>query len=148
MENKHNEKEILEALRKSRGGEILAKINTGLDSHLYRMFQDDMIELPGGEMQKVALARTFFRNCSVLVLDEPSSALDPVTENQIYESIIEQVSNRITILISHRLSCALKADKIIVMKQGEIIEQGSHGELLSLAQEYARMYHYQADRYK
>lgn len=142
-----NEKAVT-ALKKSKGENILTKGKAGLDSHLFRLFHDDTIELSGGEMQKIALARTFFRDCSVLILDEPSSALDPMSENEIFSIIKESTGSKITILTSHRLATAVQADKIIVLESGRIIEQGSHHELMLLHGKYHEMFHYQADRYQ
>lgn len=143
---------VMEALRKSKGDSIPLKTKSGLDAQLFRMLLanscDEALDLSGGEMQKIALARTLYGERPVWLLDEPSSALDPESENAIYETIAKPNPNKITILTSHRLSCAVRADLILVLKKGTLIEQGNHCALMTNGGEYAKLYHFQADRYE
>ena len=124
---------VMAALKKSKGDSIPLKTKAGLDAQLFRMLLsnscDEALDLSGGEMQKIALARTLYRDRPIWVLDEPSSALDPESENSIYDTIAKPAPNRITILVSHRLSCAVGADLILVIKRGTLIEQGNHTAL-------------------
>lgn len=118
-----------------------AKINfiSDLDSQLGLWFQDGT-QLSGGQWQKIAIARTFFRDASMYILDEPSSALDPISEKEIIDMFLDMTKDKIGIFISHRLSTAMLADKIIVMNDGEIIGIGTHKELLENNETYKNMY--------
>lgn len=129
-----NDKEIEEALEKAQVNFI-----ENLDSQLGLWFQDG-IQLSGGQWQKVAIARAFFRTASVYILDEPSSALDPISEKEIINMFIKMTQDKIGIFISHRLSTAMLADKIIVMDNGEISGIGTHLELLNSNTLYKTMY--------
>ncbi|HRI05709.1 MAG TPA: ABC transporter ATP-binding protein [Candidatus Dojkabacteria bacterium] len=102
----------------------------------------------GGQWQKIAMARTLYRNTPVVVLDEPTSALDPVSEAEIFENLFEELNGKTVIIISHRFSTVKKADRIIVMKEGRIVEEGSHAKLMKLDGVYAKSYRLQADSYR
>lgn len=119
-----------------------------LDTMLTREFDNSGIFLSGGETQKLVLARSLASNAQVLVLDEPSSALDPIAEYEINKIILETVKDKTVILISHRLSTTVDADIIYYMKDGVISEQGNHSELMALNGEYANMFNVQAEKYK
>jgi ATP-binding cassette subfamily B protein len=119
----------------------------GLDNILTREFADDGAQLSGGELQKIAIARAFATDFELAILDEPSSALDPVSEYQLYETIKRVCQDRAVIFISHRLSSATLADRILLLEQGRIIEMGSHQELMDLQGAYARMFAMQAEHY-
>ena len=119
-----------------------------LDTNMTRQFYEDGVELSGGQWQKVAIARAFFRNASFIILDEPSAALDPKAESQIFNSFAELCGNRSGLLISHRLSNIMLVNKIIFIKQGEVTESGTHSELMANNQTYAQMYNLQAEKYR
>ena len=104
--------------------------------------------MSGGELQKVAVARTFAKDYKVAVFDEPSSALDPVAEYRLYESIMKSCADKTVIFISHRLSTAVLADKIYLFENGEIVEQGNHEELMQKNGLYAEMFVKQAEKYR
>ncbi len=104
-------------------------------------------DLSGGEWQKLALARMFMRTASFLILDEPTAALDAQAEHELYQSFIDLVTGRTSLLISHRFSTVRMADKIAVLEQGAITEYGSHDELMFQAGSYARLYRIQAEQY-
>ena len=104
-------------------------------------------ELSGGQWQRVSLARAFFRNASVLLLDEPSSALDPMAEHEIFDRIARLSEKRSALLISHRLSNITMTDRILVLENGCIIEQGTHEELLKSDGRYAYLFNLQAGKY-
>jgi ATP-binding cassette subfamily B protein len=111
-------------------------------------FYSDGITLSGGETQKLALARIFYAKKANLVLDEPSSALDPVSEHAFFEIFEREMKNNTNIIISHRLSSIQNADKIFMISSGQIIEQGTHTQLMQQGGEYAKLYLVQASKFK
>ncbi len=115
---------------------------------LTREFDETGIGLSGGEQQKLATARMFAKDFDLAILDEPSSALDPIAEYKMYESLIEATKEKTVIYISHRLSSAVLSDKIYVFEEGTVQEQGNHGELMTLNGIYAKMFTLQASSYK
>lgn len=115
---------------------------------LTREFSDEGALLSGGEAQKVTIARIFAKDFEVAVLDEPSSALDPVAESKMYDSLMEGTKNKTVFYISHRLSSATRSDKVLVFSHGELIEYGTHDELMSLGGEYCEMFTLQASGYR
>ena len=123
------------------------KIPQGLDSDMTRDFNDEGVELSGGQWQKIALSRTFFRNAGIIILDEPSSALDPEAEDRIFSSFKKICEDRSGILISHRLSSVMLVDKIAVIENGTVIESGTHDELMEKDGRYAELYRTQSERY-
>lgn len=124
------------------------KLEKGIDSELLREFDDDGVMLSGGEAQKTAIARAFYKDCPYVILDEPSANLDPVAEYNLNQAMIEAAQHKTVIFISHRLSTTVNADKIYVMENGRIIESGSHAELMELDGTYAYMFNLQAEKYK
>ena len=117
-------------------------------SQISKEFDKNGLILSGGEMQKLAISRAFTGNHPVLVLDEPSSALDPISEAEINQKLLTHCKNNTVIFISHRLSTTKMADRIVVIFGGEIVEQGNHGELMALGGRYAEMFGLQAKNYK
>ena len=103
--------------------------------------------MSGSKWQRVALARAFFRNASIILLDEPSAALDPLAEHQIFEDFSKISKGKSAILISHRLSSITLADKILVLEDGHIIEQGTHRDLIEKNGRYAYLFNLQASKY-
>ena len=143
------EKKLAEkALRQSGVWDKISSLPKGADTVLTREFDVDGVGLSGGENQKVSVARLFARDFQIAILDEPSSALDPVAEYEMYENLIKVTENKTVIYISHRLSSAVLSDKIIVLGGGEIIESGTHSELMACNGEYSRMFTLQASSYK
>jgi ATP-binding cassette subfamily B protein len=124
------------------------KTPNGLDTQLLREFDDEGIMMSGGESQKVAIARAFYKNCPYIILDEPSANLDPVAEYNLNQAMIEAANEKTVVFISHRLSTTVNADKIYVMENGEIIEQGSHDELMAMNKTYSYMFNLQAEKYQ
>ena len=124
------------------------KLKNGIDSELLREFDDNGMMLSGGEAQKIAIARAFYKNCPYVILDEPSANLDPIAEYNLNQAMIEAAHNKTVIFISHRLSTTVNADKIYVMENGKIIESGSHKELMEQNGTYAYMFNLQAEKYK
>ena len=141
------EAEALEALDKAGFGEKLSGLTAGLDTQLTREFHENGAVFSGGEAQKVAIARVFAGNPQVLILDEPSSALDPLSEYHVNHSMLEAAADKTVIFISHRLSTTKAADTIFMMEHGRIIERGSHDELMALNGKYAEMFRLQSKNY-
>ncbi len=106
------------------------------------------VELSGGEWQKVAIARAYMRDAQLIILDEPTSALDARAEFQVFERFTELTQGKIAVLISHRFSTVRMADRIIVLDKGEIVEIGSHTELLTKGGRYAELFELQAMGYQ
>ncbi len=127
--------------------EIAAKLPQGYDTPLTRQFAGG-VELSGGEWQKVALARGFVRDAALVILDEPTAALDAEAEYRLFERFRELVVGKTALLISHRFSTVRMADHIIVLEDGQAIEAGSHDELVARGGRYATLYEMQAGRYR
>ena len=140
-----DEKRVKEAL--NHGG-FTKKLANSIKTHLLREFDDDGIMLSGGESQKVAVSRAFYKNCPYVIMDEPSANLDPIAEYNLNKSMMEAAKDKTVIFISHRLSTTRNADRIYVVENGEIVESGTHGELMALDGKYAYMFNLQAEKYK
>jgi ATP-binding cassette subfamily B protein len=108
----------------------LASMPKGLETLLYKDFEDEGVEISGGEAQKIALARALYRDSPIIVLDEPTAALDPIAELEIYSMFHPLIENKISIYITHRLSSCKFCDKIAVFDDGHLIQYGSHDSLL------------------
>lgn len=124
------------------------QLDDGVDTLLLREFDDDGVMMSGGESQKVAIARAFYKKCPYIILDEPSANLDPVAEYNLNQAMIQAAKNKTVVFISHRLSTTVNADRIYVMEKGEIIEQGTHQELMAMNGTYAYMFNLQAEKYR
>lgn len=136
-----------QALKDSGAWRKISTLSNGGDTVLTKEFDENGAGLSGGENQKVSTARLFARDFEVAVLDEPSSALDPVAESEMYDSLARVTEGKTVIYISHRLSSATLADRIIVLDGGRIIESGTHGELMTLGGKYSEMFSLQASNY-
>lgn len=142
-----DEERVVEALKQSGGWEKVASFKKGIHTTLTREFDDEGEVLSGGEAQKVALASVFACDSPFVILDEPSSALDPIAEYKMFDNMIRACEGRSLIFISHRLASAVLADRIYLLDDGEIIEEGSHAELLAKGGQYAEMFRLQAENY-
>ena len=138
---------IINACRKSRASEFIESWEKGLEENMTRRFDPEGRELSGGQWQRISLARAFFKDAPIVLLDEPSAALDPVAENTIFQDFYRLSKNKSSVLISHRLSNIVLADRILVLEDGHIIEQGSHEELMKRNGRYARLFSLQAQKY-
>ena len=123
------------------------ELPNGLETILLREFDEEGLMLSGGEQQKVAIARAFYKDCPYVILDEPSANLDPVSEYELNHAMMTAATDKTVIFISHRLSTTRHADRIFMMEKGKIIESGSHEELISLNGKYAEMFNLQAEKY-
>jgi ATP-binding cassette, subfamily B, bacterial len=138
---------IEQAARKGGADEMIRAMPEGYETILGRWFHKGR-ELSGGEWQKIALSRAFMRDADMLVLDEPTAALDADNEFQVFQRFRELTADRMAVLISHRFSTVRMADRIFVIENGSIVEQGTHAELLALGRTYARLFTLQAESYK
>lgn len=145
LDREYDEEKVEEALSHSGFDKKLKK---GVNTELLREFDDEGQMLSGGESQKVAIARAFYKDCPYVILDEPSANLDPVAEYNLNQAMLDAAANKTVIFISHRLSTTVNADRIYVMENGEIIESGSHGELMAKGGTYAYMFNLQAEKYR
>ena len=134
-------------LKRSGAWDKIATLEDGVDTVLTREFDDNGAGLSGGENQKLAVARMFAKDFELAILDEPSSALDPIAEYKMYENLIAATENKTVIYISHRLSSAVLSDKIFVLDGGTVNESGSHAELMARGGKYSKMFTLQASSY-
>jgi ATP-binding cassette, subfamily B, bacterial len=147
VESQHTEEEIQHAAEKSLAASVVAKLENGYDQMLGRRFETG-VELSGGEWQRVALARAYLRDAQLLILDEPTAALDARSELEVFERFAELTTGKMALLISHRFSTVRMADRIVVLAGGQLIEQGNHQQLMALGGQYAEMFEMQAASYR
>ncbi|MBQ3537661.1 MAG: ATP-binding cassette domain-containing protein, partial [Clostridia bacterium] len=145
--DENNITEAVEAMKKAGVYEKIEKLPLKENSLLTKEFDSDGVLLSGGETQKVTIARLFAKDFDIAVLDEPSSALDPVAESRMYDALLEGTKGKTVIYISHRLSSATRSDNILVFNGGRITERGTHEELMANGGEYAEMFTLQASGY-
>lgn len=139
---------ILEAAEAAGVFQKILSLDRGLETSIYKMFDKDGIEPSGGEGQKIALARAVYRNSPIVILDEPTAALDPQSEYDIYQNFHKLVTDKTTVYISHRLASSKICDKILVFKDGQIVQEGHHDELISYKGLYSELFEMQAMHYK
>jgi ATP-binding cassette, subfamily B, bacterial len=135
------------AAKKSRADSMLKGFDLGLEQMLGRRFEGG-VDLSGGEWQKFALARAYLRNAQILILDEPTAALDAVAEYEVFSRFADLAHGKMALLISHRFSTVRRSDRIVVIEDGGIREQGTHDELVGTGGRYARLFHLQAANYQ
>lgn len=135
-------------VRKAGLSELLDKMPDGINTYLYKDFNENGVEISGGEAQKLCLARAIYKGSPFIVLDEPTAALDPISEYDIYTKFNSIVGTRTAIYISHRLSSCRFCDDITVLDNGHIIERGSHEKLIAKGGIYTAMWAAQAEYYK
>ena len=139
--------EIIHALERADFRDKLDKLPDSISTELTKEFSENGTILSGGESQKAAIARIFIKDAPVAILDEPSSALDPIAEYRLNKSMLDNAENQAVILISHRLSTTKDADRIILLENGTVAESGTHTELLEKGGTYAKMWNVQAEKY-
>lgn len=148
-DNVYNEKqEIEKALKNCQCEDILQNAFDSLETSISKMFDLNRIELSGGQHQKFAIARFLYRRNTALILDEPSSNIEPEAEHKIFETLNELTCDKLVIFTSHRLSNISLADRIIVMENGSIIEDGTQNELLNYKSRYFELFNYQREKYQ
>ena len=147
IEKELSRSDIIKAAKESGADEFIAHLRDQYDTPLMRIFEETGIELSGGQWQKLAIARAFYSDSDVLILDEPTAALDAIAEQEVFSQFDRLRKDKITIFVSHRLSSATLASKIIVLSEGTIIEEGTHNELIEKRGIYHRLFTTQAKRY-
>ena len=125
----------------------ISTLDKGIETYIYKIYEEDGVELSGGEAQKLAIARALYKDAPVVILDEPTAALDPKAEYDIYLKFLSLVDSKTSIFISHRLSSTKFCDRIVVLRDGQIVELGSHSELLAQKGYYAELFNMQAQFY-
>ena len=146
-QNDEHREAVLNSLKQTDAYEFVSKLEKGIDTSVTKEFDDTGIIFSGGQQQKIALSRVYAKNSDVIILDEPSSALDPIAERDMYDRMLKAAEGKTVILISHRLASAQGADKIFVIDNGEIIEWGNHFSLMKAKGKYYDMYSKQAQNY-
>lgn len=141
-----NDRVVLSA-RKSSSEQFIEKLPEKYDTPLMRYFEDNGTELSIGQWQKLSIARAFYSDSDILILDEPTASLDAIAEQEIYNRFDELRKDRTTVFVSHRLSSATVADKILVLEQGRLVEEGNHRELMEKQGRYYELFSTQAKRY-
>ena len=139
---------VLSALHTADFTDKLATLDDGIHTHLTREFNEKGTNLSGGESQKIAISRVFAKDYPIVIMDEPSSALDPMAEYSLNQSILHNTEGKTVIFISHRLSTTRIADKIYMFDRGNLIEEGSHTELLDMNGKYTEMFRVQSEKYQ
>ena len=147
VEDKADEELVWDALHKSGLIEKVKNLKNGINTILTKEFCEEGTLLSGGEVQKLVIARVYARKCNFVILDEPSSFLDPISENELNTRMLTIFKNKTVILISHRLSTVCNADRILLLENGSITESGTHQELMKLNKKYADMFNMQAKNY-
>ncbi|MBO5374951.1 MAG: ABC transporter ATP-binding protein, partial [Clostridia bacterium] len=142
------EQVVLSALSDSTFGDKLESLPNGIHTELTREFYNDGTELSGGESQKIAIARVFAHNNELIVMDEPSSALDPIAEYNLNVGIDKNAKGKTVVFITHRLSTTRHVDMIYMLENGKIIESGCHDDLIRENGKYASMFNLQASKYR
>ncbi|MBS1820523.1 MAG: ABC transporter ATP-binding protein [Acidobacteria bacterium] len=147
VDRPHTELDLESAARKSLADTVIEKLSCGYDQMLGRRFEGG-VELSGGEWQKIALARAYLRDAELLILDEPTAALDARSELEVFERFAELTEGKMALLISHRFSTVRMADRIVVLSGGRLIEEGNHQQLMAAGGIYAEMFEMQAASYR
>ena len=147
VHKRYSREDVRRAAEEANASEYIAALPDGFDTPLMRIFERNGIELSGGQWQKLAIARAFYAESDVLILDEPTAALDPIAEKTVFDQFDRLRENKMTIFVSHRLSSATDADIIVVLEDGQVIETGTHPELMARGGKYHNLFTVQAEKY-
>jgi ATP-binding cassette subfamily B protein len=147
IEERNDRARIVEAARRSLADEVIRRLPKGYDQVLGKRFKAG-IDLSGGEWQKVAIARAYMRDAQLLILDEPTAALDARSEFEVFKRFKELSKGKTAVLISHRISSVRMADRIVVLLDGAVEAIGTHAELLGQGGRYAELFELQAAGYR
>ena len=145
--NDFDEEKVRQCLQKANFGDRLAQMPEGVHAYLYKHFDKSGIEISGGEAQKIALARALYKDAPFIILDEPTAALDPVSEYEVYSNFNTIAGDKTAVYISHRLASCRFCDKIAVFDSGRIVQSGDHSSLLAQAGKYSDLWNAQAQYY-
>lgn len=148
VKGQHNEEDIRIAGERGNADGFIEKLPSGYKTPLTRLFEENGIELSGGQWQKLSVARAFYKNSDILIMDEPTASLDPLAEQDVFNRFTELSRGKISVFVSHRLSGATTAGQIVVLEDGEIVEIGTHEELMAKREKYYLLFSTQASRYK
>lgn len=143
-----NRDKVMDVIYQAGLADKINSLRNGIDSRLMKGVFDDSIEMSGGEKQKLMLARALYKNAPMIVLDEPTAALDPIAENELYLKYNDLTANKTSVYISHRLASTRFCDRIVYLENGEIVECGTHDELMKLGGKYSHMFELQSYYYK
>ena len=147
VRSEYDEADIVAAAERSGSHDYISNLPGGYDTHLTRMFENDGRELSVGQWQKLSVARAFYKNSEILILDEPTASLDPLAEQEVFSQFSKLAEGKIAVFVSHKLSSAVSASKIVVIDGGTIAEIGTHDELMALGGRYHELFTTQAKRY-
>lgn len=147
LRRNHEREDVVTAAKRSDADEFILNLPDGYDTPLTRIFEENGIELSGGQWQKLSVARAFYKESDIMILDEPTASLDAIAEREVFDRFSELAKGKLTIFVSHRLSSATSASKIVVINGGEISEVGNHLSLMEKRGEYYRLFTTQASRY-
>jgi len=147
IEELHNHSKIREAAEQSFANVVIEKLPEGYKQMIGRWFKQGT-NLSGGEWQKIAIARAYMREAQILILDEPTASLDARAEHEVFRRFVELTCDKCAILISHRFSTVRMADRIIVLHEGKLLEQGTHEELMASGGQYSDLFNMQAEGFR
>ena len=143
-----NDKDLNEIYKLAGVDDWINNLDKKDETYIYKMFVEEGVEPSGGQAQKLAIARALYKNSPIVILDEPTAALDPISENEVYNNFDKLVNEKTAIYISHRLASCKFCDRIIVFSGGSVIEEGSHEDLIKNSSGlYYKMYNTQARYY-
>ncbi len=144
----YDRERVVDCLAKAGFSDRLAGMKNGTETYLYKDYDEDGVDVSGGEAQKIAIARALYKDAPFIILDEPTAALDPVAEAEIYSKFDQIAGDKTAIYISHRLSSCKFCDEIAVFHEGAVIQQGTHAELVAdVTGKYYELWHAQAQHY-
>ena len=148
LSSTYSTQRVIDSVEKAGLPSKLQEMPKGIETSLYTDFDDDGVEISGGEAQKIAIARALYKNAPILILDEPTASLDPISEADIYRSLNQNLENKCVLFVSHRLTSCRFCDNILVFQKGRIVQRGSHNELVrDLSGKYYELWNAQAKYY-